>query len=166
MFTRPFSRWRALKPRNIMGNVTGYGSCPCGNTLRGPTESYWTGPGSGKIICPDCYEAFKDAIFENDHDKAMTPTYRDIPLLSPSGNVTGYKREVAGYGICSNESCTWHGRDPRFVWAKWAWSIKDNFICEVCKQREAIEQLEVGEWKGKWVCSICSGNYEVLASAL
>jgi|SRR5689334_5260694 len=103
MYTRPFSIWRKLKPRNFLGMFSPYSSCECGNSFfMDETGNYMTSYSSGRIICYDCYKLHIREIQRRDHAIQSEPNLH-----------TG-----AGYSylICSNPFCFWHYEDKRFYW--------------------------------------------------
>jgi len=63
--TRKFSWFRYLNPHNVIGVFLGYCWCRCGNNWwKRERVTVYTSFREGKIICRDCYEAFKDKVDE------------------------------------------------------------------------------------------------------
>jgi hypothetical protein len=117
MYTRPFSIWRKLKPRNFFGMFTPYSSCECGNSFWGPQGEgggYHTSYHGGRIICYDCYKTYVREITRSNHSINSEPRLRYF----------GWE-----YGVCGNPFCFWHYKDHRFEWrSKYkSWTLTDEF---------------------------------------
>lgn len=102
MYTRPHRFYRYFKPKNMIGLLTGYNSCECGNNYRFSCADYSTSPHSGRLICNDCHKAYACEIYWSDHRINCEPVI---------GMGVGYSHQ-----ICSNPFCKWHYEDKRFYW--------------------------------------------------
>ena len=98
-------RWVKKWLKNIAGSCLGYGTCSlCNrNTLwrDGNNPGIATSPGSGRIICDECYEKDKANIDLRNHRIICQLIQRQ-----------GYTE----YGICCDPNCVVHKDEWHWVW--------------------------------------------------